>query len=110
MTRDTSADRPALFHIYRAATALLAPFAFRKVAGKLAEHGVSPERQRERLGYATSVRYSPILEETIGLGLVKPNADFRPGGVVTLLLDGKEIQADFVDHAFYDPQGERMKS
>lgn len=56
MTRDTSADRPALFHIYRAATALLAPFAFRKVAGKLAEHGVSPERQRERLGYASLPR------------------------------------------------------
>ncbi|MEK0162976.1 3-deoxy-D-manno-octulosonic acid transferase [Phaeobacter sp. A36a-5a] len=57
-SRRTSAPT-LLFHLYRGATALLAPFAFRKVAGKLADHGVSPTRQRERLGYASQPRPTP---------------------------------------------------
>ncbi|MEX5599690.1 3-deoxy-D-manno-octulosonic acid transferase [Pseudophaeobacter sp. C1-32P7] len=46
----------ALFHAYRAVTALIAPFAYRKVAAKLAAQGVSPQRQRERLGHASVSR------------------------------------------------------
>lgn len=45
-----------LYFMYRGATALLAPFAYRKVAAKLAAHGVSADRQRERLGHATLPR------------------------------------------------------
>jgi len=63
----------------------------------------------ERLGYVTSTRYSKILDQTIGLALVKPHSDFKKGGTVTLLLDGREIKGDFVAHAFYDPKGGRMK-
>ena len=48
----------ALFHAYRAATALIAPFAYRKVAAKLAAQGVSKARQRERMGHATQPRPS----------------------------------------------------
>ncbi len=46
----------ALFHAYQAVTALIAPFAYRKVAAKLAAQGVSPQRQRERLGHASQPR------------------------------------------------------
>lgn len=45
-----------LYYLYRSATALIAPLAYRKVAAKLAAHGVSPERQRERLGHASQPR------------------------------------------------------
>jgi 3-deoxy-D-manno-octulosonic-acid transferase len=53
---DQTAPPTLLFHSYRALTALLAPFAYRKVAAKLAAHGVSRTRQRERLGYASQLR------------------------------------------------------
>ena len=53
----TAAKKPTpLYRTYRAATALALPFAARKVLGKLADHGVSAERQRERLGHATLPR------------------------------------------------------
>lgn len=42
-----------LYYLYRSATALIAPFAYRKVAAKLAAQGVSKERKKERLGYAS---------------------------------------------------------
>ncbi|APG46417.1 3-deoxy-D-manno-octulosonic acid transferase [Phaeobacter porticola] len=60
MTSLKSSAPPLLFHLYRGVTALLAPFAFRKVAGKLAAHGVTPVRQRERLGYASQPRPTPM--------------------------------------------------
>ncbi|MEL0436012.1 3-deoxy-D-manno-octulosonic acid transferase [Phycobacter sp. K97] len=46
----------ALFHAYRAATAMIAPFAYRKVAAKLAAQGVPEARQRERMGHASQPR------------------------------------------------------
>lgn len=45
-----------LFHFYRAGAALALPLAYRKVSRKLADHGVAPERRRERLGHATQAR------------------------------------------------------
>lgn len=45
-----------LYHFYRGAAALALPLAYRKVAAKLARHGIAPERCRERLGHATAPR------------------------------------------------------
>ena len=45
-----------LYHLYTGASALLAPFAWRKVARRLGDYGVTRERQRERLGHATQPR------------------------------------------------------
>lgn len=45
-----------LFHSYRALTTLITPLAYRKVAKKLATHGVAAIRQRERLGHASLPR------------------------------------------------------
>lgn len=53
---DQTAPPTLLFYSYRALTRLLAPFAYRKVAAKLAAHGVSDRRQRERLGHASQPR------------------------------------------------------
>ena len=62
-----------------------------------------------QLGRVTSIRYSPLLEKTIGLALVAPHEDWRDGGKVRLWHDGKEIEADFAKPPLYDPSGERMK-
>ncbi|MBE1298011.1 MAG: 3-deoxy-D-manno-octulosonic acid transferase [Rhodobacteraceae bacterium] len=54
--RHTGGKATALFQAYRAATALIAPFAYRKVAAKLAAQGITEVRQRERLGHASQPR------------------------------------------------------
>ena len=45
-----------LFHFYRSAAGLALPLAYRKVAARLAGHGVPAQRRRERLGHATEAR------------------------------------------------------
>lgn len=47
---------PALFHVYRGATSVLAPFAFWAVSRKLRAHGVASLRVHERLGNASLPR------------------------------------------------------
>jgi glycine cleavage system aminomethyltransferase T len=63
----------------------------------------------ERLGYITSVSYSPTLNQTVGLALVKPHESFKEGGRVTLFLEGKDLKGRYVKPPFYDPKGERMR-
>ncbi len=55
-TRPTKARATVLYHAYSALTRLALPFAYRKVARKLADAGVREPRIRERLGYATLPR------------------------------------------------------
>ncbi len=56
MTHSSKRAATPLFYVYRAATRLLVPLAFRSIAKKLSSQGVSSERQRERLGHATLPR------------------------------------------------------
>jgi len=64
-----------------------------------------------QLGRVTSIRYSPLLEKTIGLALVAPHEQWREGGKLRFWFDGgKEASADFAKPPFYDPSGERMKA
>jgi sarcosine oxidase subunit alpha len=63
----------------------------------------------KRMGYITSVRYSPHLKQTIGLALVEPHEDFKAGARVALWLNGKEVEANCIKPPFFDPKGERMK-
>ena len=64
---------------------------------------------KTRLGYATSVRYSPALDKTIGLALVKADPDFKAGTHIHLQHEKKVIPAKVAQPPFYDPKGERMK-
>ncbi|MDH5207105.1 MAG: 2Fe-2S iron-sulfur cluster-binding protein [Burkholderiaceae bacterium] len=64
-----------------------------------------------QLGRVTSIRYSPLLDKTIGLALVEPDEDWREGGKVRLWIEeGREVEAAFAKPPFYDPSGERMKA
>ncbi|WP_282077647.1 3-deoxy-D-manno-octulosonic acid transferase [Epibacterium ulvae] len=56
MTRPQRRAATPLFHLYRAATTMLVPLAYRKIRQKLAAQGISDARQRERLGYPTQLR------------------------------------------------------
>jgi len=63
-----------------------------------------------QLGRVTSIRYSPLLDKSIGLALVAPHADWREGGTVDLWFDGgQQARAVFAKPPFYDPSGDRMK-
>ena len=62
-----------------------------------------------RLGYMTSVRYSPTLNQTVGLALVKPHENWKEGGEVSVLLEGKVLKARYIKPPFYDPKGERLR-
>lgn len=50
------AQRTLLYSLYCGVSALIAPFAWRKVAGKLRDYGLPEERVRERLGHASLPR------------------------------------------------------
>ncbi|TNJ42698.1 3-deoxy-D-manno-octulosonic acid transferase [Phaeobacter sp. B1627] len=57
MSRSPQQVRPTLlYHLYRGATALIAPLAWSRVAGKLRDYGLPEERVRERLGHASLSR------------------------------------------------------
>ncbi|KIC33320.1 3-deoxy-D-manno-octulosonic acid transferase [Leisingera sp. ANG-S5] len=50
------AQRTLLYSLYCGVSALIAPLAWRKVAGKLRDYGLPEERVRERLGHASLPR------------------------------------------------------
>ncbi|MFY0309072.1 3-deoxy-D-manno-octulosonic acid transferase [Leisingera sp. D0M16] len=56
MPGDTPARPTLLYSLYCGASALIAPFAWRKVAAKLRDYGLPEERVRERLGHASLPR------------------------------------------------------
>ena len=63
-----------------------------------------------RVGYITSVRYSPSLGKTVGLALVEPHEEMKENGELTLAGGGREFKAKIVKTPFYDPKGERLTS
>ena len=66
-------------------------------------------RGEARLGHITSVRYSPLLNRTIGLALVQPEKPFAPQDDIFICLKEKEVRATVAELPFYDPKGERMR-
>ncbi|NVK16770.1 MAG: 3-deoxy-D-manno-octulosonic acid transferase [Rhodobacteraceae bacterium] len=56
MAQTAPARRTLLYSLYCGVSALIAPFAWRKVAGKLRGYGLPEERVRERLGHASQPR------------------------------------------------------
>jgi sarcosine oxidase, subunit alpha len=58
-------------------------------------------------GYVTSACKSPMLNKTIGLGILR-NGSSRLGEVVTIYARGQSIAARVVPTAHFDPKGERL--
>jgi sarcosine oxidase subunit alpha len=61
-----------------------------------------------RVGYITSVRYSPILDKTIGLALAEPHLEMNEKGELTFAGGGREFKSNIAKIPFYDPNGERL--
>jgi sarcosine oxidase subunit alpha len=96
-----------------------------RLAGfKMARPGVVPEEgltvvrrpetqggKQEVIGYVTSCKHSPTLNETIGLCWLPAALAAQPGNTFTIRLAGGALEEALVHHGpFYDPQGERLRA
>ncbi|MHA3976539.1 sarcosine oxidase subunit alpha family protein [Halovulum sp. GXIMD14794] len=67
-----------------------------------------PDGIASMIGHVTSTYYSPTLERSIAMALIKGGAD-RMGQVLRFPVErGKVIEAKVVDPVFLDPEGERQ--
>lgn len=95
-----------LFYLYSVAVRALAPIAYRKVSARLAAAGLSAERQRERMGYASAQRpdqpdHAPLIwfhgasvgETLAALTLIRQLSARAPGAQF-LLTSGTATSAD----------------
>ena len=74
------------------------------------DDGVAILDNGKLIGRVTSSRLSPTLGYGIGLCWVR-KAFAQPGSAISIRTsDGRDVPAEVIDHAAYDPQGERLKS
>ncbi len=90
------------------------------VGFKMVEPGVVPDEglqiveskadgQLKIIGWVTSSRFSPTLEESIGLCWLPPDIASQNGASFTIRMDGHLAEARVHHGAFYDPDGERLR-
>jgi len=73
-------------------------------------HFVTPKEQgRRSQGMVTSACFSPILNRSIGLGLLESGFE-RKGEIVTVFDDGRTFEVRITEPVFYDPTGEKMNA
>jgi sarcosine oxidase subunit alpha len=63
----------------------------------------------EIIGWVTSSRYSPTLDETIGLCWLPVDVAGQPGATFSIWMDGDLVEARVHHGAFYDPDGQRLR-
>ena len=61
------------------------------------------------VGWVTSSRFSPTLEEAIGLCWLPPGIASQDGASFTIRMDGHLAEARVHHGAFYNPDGERLR-
>lgn len=93
----------------------------RLVGFKMVAPGVVPDEglqivapgsggQLDIIGWVTSCRFSPTLNETIGLCWLISDLANRPGATFTIRMPGGRLEAGRVHHGpFYDPEGKRLR-
>ena len=62
------------------------------------------------IGWVTSSRFSPTLEEAIGLCWLPADIASQNGASFTIRMDGDLAEARVHHDAFYDPDGERLRA
>jgi sarcosine oxidase subunit alpha len=68
-----------------------------------------PDGQLEIIGWVTSSRYSPTLNEAIGLCWLPAELASREGAAFTIRANGRLEEARVHHGPFYDPNGERLR-
>jgi sarcosine oxidase subunit alpha len=68
-----------------------------------------PGNKKEIIGWITSSRFSPTLNEAIGLCWLPPDIGGKNGASFTIKMNGKLETAHVFHGAFYDPEGTRQK-
>ncbi len=63
----------------------------------------------ETIGWVSSSRFSPTLNESIGLCWLPPELAAQPGATFTIRRNGALVEAVVHHGAFYDPSGERLR-
>ncbi len=92
----------------------------RLVGFKLVRPGAAPEEglqivrkldngRLEIIGWVTSSRFSPTLNEAIGLCWLPADLAAQPGASFTIRRDGSLIEAHVHHGPFYDPGGQRLR-
>jgi len=67
------------------------------------------DQKMKIIGWISSSRFSPTLNEAIGLCWLSPNLASQNGAPITIYVNGK-LEKAYVHHgAFYDPEGEKQK-
>ena len=90
------------------------------VGFKMVEPNVGPDEglqiveseadgQLKIVGWVTSSRFSPTLEESIGLCWLPPDIASQNGASFMIRMDGHLAEARVHHGAFYDPAGERLR-
>lgn len=85
-----------------------------KLAGFVMNENVLPEDgaavmvNGELAGRVTSARYSPLKQKPVGLAWVPGELD-REGAEIDVRVGGRLERATITQHAFYDPEGKRLK-
>lgn len=81
------------------------------VAGSHLMRVGDPANAANDQGYITSAAYSPILQSSIGIGMLK-NGGERKGEIIRAMnpLEGREVIVEVVSAHFVDPEGERLRA
>jgi sarcosine oxidase, subunit alpha len=66
-------------------------------------------RNLEIIGWVTSCRFSPTLNEVIGLCWLPAKLAEQEGAAFTIRREGKLVEARVHHGAFYDVEGERLR-
>ncbi len=75
---------------------------------QMVDRDAAAQQGHPLVGRVTSARFSPTLQESIGMGWVR--ADYAPHGTqIQIRVDGKLHTARVVRKPFYDPRGDRVR-
>ena len=73
--------------------------------GKAPFEGAALSSEGQQVGFLTSARFSPTLERVVALGWVRKVGDRFPQQVMA-----EGTSGTVMDHAFYDPKGEKLRA
>lgn len=94
---------------FKMVTAEVIPDEGLQIVRKVDNRGSADVRNLEIIGWVTSCRFSPTLNEVIGLCWLPAELAEQEGAAFAIRREGKLVQARVHHGPFYDPEGERLR-